>query len=737
MESKAKVKNNNLMFYSSRPLRRRRNFNRLFAVFYSSAIAALLYHHGRTLLTHPTSFLVSLGILASDLILAFQWLNSQAFRMNPVATEPYPEKLRQSLTRAEDFPALDVFICTADPLKEPPIQVAGTALSAMAYDYPAEKLSIYVSDDGWSELTLFALAEAAEFGKSWLPFCKQNRVTARCPESFFGSDLCSTFEARKIKEMYEKMKERVEEVATTKRIPQDHDHKAAKAFSHWTQAFTQHSHPPLIQVLAQTSEDKDVAGCPMPNLIYLSREKSSLRAPLHHFKAGALNALLRVSAVMTNGPMILTLDCDMISNDPSTPHKMLCYFMDTRLKPNLGYVQFPVCFDGLNNADIYSSEFKRPFHINPLGMNGLSGPDYFGTGTFFNRQAFHGNPSVKIVPEIPELDPDYVVEKPINDEVILGLAHDVARCDFENQTEWGINVGFFYGSLVEDYYTGYRLHCKGWKSVYCSPSRAAFLAEMPISLRDVVAQTKRWSVGLLEVSLSKYSTIIYGPRYLGPLMAHCYSYYAFGPMWSIPISIYAFLPQITMLNNVSIFPKVSEPRFFVYAFLFLGAYGQDLIEFLLAKGTAIRWWNDQRMWLIRVLSSDLFGTIEYTGNQLGITTRGFDVTNKVDDNNQRKRYNEGKFEFGVPSPMFVPLTAAAIINLAACSWGILQVLRGKWQNELNGQMLLTCFGVANSWPVYEAMAWRTDEGRIPTRIICTSALLASALFVVISVIINI
>lgn len=119
-----------------------------------------------------------------------------------------------------------------------------------------------------------------------------------------------------------------------------------------------------------------------------------------------------------------------------------------------------------------------------------------------------------------------------------------------------MQIGFRYGSLVEDFYTGYWLHCSGWKSVFCNPTRPAFLSEMPIALNDVLTQTKRWNVGLLEVALSKYSPLTFGTRFIGRFMAHCYSYYAFGPTWSFPIAVYALLPQITMLNKVSVFPKV-------------------------------------------------------------------------------------------------------------------------------------------------------------------------------------
>lgn len=189
-----------LPLHSSTPLPRRIP-NRLYALIYSAAISALLYRHATTLLRPaPLTFFslfTSLSMLAADLILAFMWLNSQAFRMIPVESQPSPENLNYL---PEDLPALDVFICTADASKEPPLRVAATALSVMAYDYPAEKLSIYVSDDGASELTLFALMEAARFGKEWVPFCKENRVVVRCPEAYFGSDLVTgNSETQKIK----------------------------------------------------------------------------------------------------------------------------------------------------------------------------------------------------------------------------------------------------------------------------------------------------------------------------------------------------------------------------------------------------------------------------------------------------------------------------------------------------------------------------------------------------------
>ena len=89
--------------------------------------------------------------------------------------------------KKSDFPALDVFICTADLYKEPPIRLVSTASLVMAYDYPTEKISVYVSDDGGSQLTLFACMEAAKFASHWLPFCRKKNIIDRSLEAYFAS----------------------------------------------------------------------------------------------------------------------------------------------------------------------------------------------------------------------------------------------------------------------------------------------------------------------------------------------------------------------------------------------------------------------------------------------------------------------------------------------------------------------------------------------------------------------
>ncbi|XP_077212545.1 cellulose synthase-like protein G3 [Tasmannia lanceolata] len=705
----------------------RAKLNRVHAVLYTCAILLLFYRRSLNLL-HSTSFYsfsLFLSMSLSEIILAFMWSTTQAFRWCPVRRREYPENLAKVIDD-RDFPALDTFICTADPYKEPPMGVINTALSVMAFDYPTDKMSVYVSDDSGSELTLYAFMEAAKFAKHWVPFCRENKIEDRCPEVYFQTThgACSG----EIKVMYETMKDRVERVVERGHIIEDQitREEERKAFKKWTTGFTRQDHPTVIQVLLESGKDRDVAGYELPNLVYLSREKS--RSSPHHFKGGALNALLRVSAEMSNAPVILTLDCDMYSNDPQTPRRAMCYIMDPNKAQKLAFVQFPQYFHGINKNDIYGCEYKRLLQITPSGMDGLLGPVYVGSGCFFQRKAFHGPPSS---PELEVLDFKHK-HRPmasLRSEAVLS----VASCTYENGTNWGSKVGFRYGSLVEDYYTSYKLHAEGWESVYCNPVRPAFSGEMPINLNDVLSQNKRWCIGLLEVGFSKYSPLTFGITRISFLMGMSYAHPAYWATWAVPITTYGFLPQLALLNGIPLFPKVSDPWCYLYIYLFVGGYGQDLIDFLIARGTIRKWWSDQRMWMIRGVSSYLFALIQFTFKLIGISAFGFNVTSKVIDDEQQKRYKQGIFEFGVASPFFVPLATVAIINLISFTLGLARVLQQGKLEDMFVQLFISGFVMANCWPIYEAMVLRGDRGRIPTKIMVISVFLSWVLYLVASI----
>uniref|UniRef100_A0A0A9CUW4 Uncharacterized protein n=1 Tax=Arundo donax TaxID=35708 RepID=A0A0A9CUW4_ARUDO len=67
-------------------------------------------------------------------------------------------------------------------------------------------------------------------------------------------------------------------------------------------------HAGMVQVITGHDCVTDDSGNKLPCLVYVSREKRP--GYDHHKKAGALNALLRTSAILSNAPFILNVDCD-------------------------------------------------------------------------------------------------------------------------------------------------------------------------------------------------------------------------------------------------------------------------------------------------------------------------------------------------------------------------------------------------------------------------------------------
>ncbi|GJT63798.1 retrovirus-related pol polyprotein from transposon TNT 1-94 [Tanacetum coccineum] len=255
-----------------------------------------------------------------------------------------------------------------------------------------------------------------------------------------------------------------------------------------------------------------------------------------------------------------------------------------------------------------------------------------------------------------EIDCHFVRDKESED--VLALAHCVASCVYEENTNWGSQIGFRYGTLSKDIYTDFRIYCSGWKSVTCNPTRAAFLGGILIDFNGFICQSSRWYMGLLQMGLSKFSPVTFGMKFLNPLQGMCYAQYHFRVFWCIPIFIYAFFPQLELINSFPTFSKVSDPWFCLYAFLFLGAYGKDLYEFVKAGSMFQKWWNRQRMLLILGSSCFPLSIFNWLLASLSLSTFDFNVTSKMLDTELSKHYEKGFFEFGVDLPLLLPVNIA-------------------------------------------------------------------------------
>ncbi|KAG5047597.1 hypothetical protein JHK86_017003 [Glycine max] len=217
----------------------------------------------------------------------FSWFLTLTTQWSPAVTKTYPHRLLQSV---EELPPVDLFVTTADPELEPPIITVNTVLSLLALDYPPHKLACYVSDDGCSPRTFYALQEASQFAKFWVPFCKKYHVQVRAPfryfsdkpEEVFGANNTPEFKQEwlQMKDMYDNLSSKIELDSSIISNPCNGDFAV---FSNTERT----NHPSIIQVIW---ENKEHIADGLPHLIYISREKRPKQP--HHYKAGAMNVLM-------------------------------------------------------------------------------------------------------------------------------------------------------------------------------------------------------------------------------------------------------------------------------------------------------------------------------------------------------------------------------------------------------------------------------------------------------------
>ncbi|XP_024193737.1 cellulose synthase-like protein G2 isoform X1 [Rosa chinensis] len=718
--------------------------NRTYTVIHSVALSFLLYYRASFFFRDTkTPILPSLIVFAAELVSSFEWLLSQAYRWRPVSRTVFPERLPED----DELPAVDVFICTADPDKEPPVEVMNTVISAMTLDYPPEKLHVYLSDDAGAAVTLNAMREAWTFAKWWIPFCKRYKIKCRSPKAYFsvaedenedddlgGADFIK--ERQIVQEKYEVFTERVREYAR-----------------HGDTGNGKHGdHSAVIEVIQESSSDhafEENEAKNMPLLVYVSREKRPSHA--HHFKAGALNVLhnlqLRVSGVISNSPFILGLDCDMYCNDPSSARQAMCFHLDPKLSPTLALVQFPQKFHNISKNDIYDSQLRELFSVLWQGLDGLQGPCLSGTGYYIKRLSLYGKFLKEDHEDLMELrqyagpSSEFIKSllgnhNPNMKMPRLAETQQLASCTYEDGTKWGGEAGFLYASVVEDYFTGFAsLHCKGWNSVYCNPPRPQFLGSGTTNLNDALVQRTRWSSGLVDVAISRYCPLIYGLSKMSFLESMCYAWLAIYPICRFfSLWCFATIPQLCLIKGISLYPEVSSSYFWIFSLVFLLSVLRHLHEVLTTEASLQHWIYEQRIWMMKAVTSHLYGSLDAFMKKFGLREASFFPTNKVDDVEQLQRHIAGVFDFRTSALFLVPLASLVILNMASFCVGISRVIFQGELEKLFIQVFIPFYAVVVNYPIIEGMLIRKDSGRIPPSVTLLSAT-ASIIFCVLGSII--
>ncbi|XP_030498730.2 cellulose synthase A catalytic subunit 4 [UDP-forming] [Cannabis sativa] len=757
---------------------------------------------------------------------AFSWILDQFPKWNPITRETYLDRLSIRFEREGEpnrLAPVDVFVSSVDPLKEPPIITANTVLSILAADYPVDKLCAYVSDDGASMLLFDSLAETAEFARRWVPFCKKHNVEPRAPEFYFSEKIdylkdkvhpSFVKERRAMKREYEEFKVRINALVA-KALKKPEEGWVMQDGSPWPGNITR-DHPGMIQVWLGSGGALDVEGKELPRLVYISREKRP--GYQHHKKAGAMNALVRVSAVLTNAPFMLNLDCDHYLNNSKAVREAMCFLMDPQLGKKLCYVQFPQRFDGIDRHDRYANRNTVFFDINMKGLDGIQGPVYVGTGCVFNRQALYGydppvsekrpkmtcdcwpswcccccggsrkkksktkskkglsrllgglyNKKKKMMgktytrkesgnmfdlEEIEEgLEGYEELEKsslmsqknfekrfgqsPVfiastlmedgglpdgtNSTTLIKEAIHVISCGYEEKTEWGKEIGWIYGSVTEDILTGFKMHCRGWKSVYCMPKRDAFKGSAPINLSDRLHQVLRWALGSVEIFLSRHCPLWYGwGGKLKLLERLAYTNTIVYPWTSIPLIAYCTIPAVCLLTGKFIIPTLNNLASIWFLALFLSIIATGILE-LRWSGVSIEdWWRNEQFWVIGGVSAHLFAVFQGLLKVLAGVDTNFTVTSKAADDAEF-----GELYLFKWTTLLIPPTTLIIINMVGVVAGVSDAINngyGSW-GPLFGKLFFAFWVILHLYPFLKGLMGR--QNRTPTIVVLWSILLAS------------
>ncbi|KAM5562253.1 cellulose synthase A catalytic subunit 2 [UDP-forming] [Rosa sericea] len=770
------------------------------------AVLGLFFHYR---ILHPVNNAYGLWLTSviCEIWFAMSWILDQFPKWQPIERETYLDRLSlryEKEGKTSGLADIDIFVSTVDPTKEPPIITANTVLSILAVDYPVDKVACYVSDDGAAMLTFEALSETSEFARKWVPFCKKFNIEPRAPEWYFAQkvdylrdkvDPTFVRERRAMKRDYEEFKVRINSlVATAQKVPEEG--WTMQDGSPWP-GNNVRDHPGMIQVFLGQNGFRDIEGNELPRLVYVSREKRP--GFDHHKKAGAMNALIRVSAVVSNAPYILNVDCDHYINNSKALREAMCFMMDPTSGKKICYVQFPQRFDGIDLHDRYSNRNVVFFDINMKGLDGIQGPIYVGTGCVFRRQALYGydapvkkkapgktcncwpkwcsmccgsrktkkkaksndkkkknreaskqihaleniqegvegidNEKSSLMPQIKfekkfgqspvfiasSLMEDGGVHKGTSSASLLKEAIHVISCGYEDKTEWGKEVGWIYGSVTEDILTGFKMHCHGWRSVYCMPKRPAFKGSAPINLSDRLHQVLRWALGSVEILLSRHCPIWYGYG-CGLKWLERFSYInsVVYPLTSIPLIAYCSLPAVCLLTGKFIVPEISNYASIIFMALFLSIAATSVLEMQWGHVGIHDWWRNEQFWVIGGASSHLFALVQGLLKVLGGVSTNFTVTSKAADDGEYSELYLFKW-----TALLIPPMTLLIINIIGVVVGVSDAINNGYETwgPLFGRLFFAIWVIVHLYPFLKGMVGRND--RLPTIIIVWSILLAS------------
>ena len=372
-----------------------------------------------------------------------------------------------------EWPTVDIFVtCYSEPSE----MVEETARAALAIDYPATKLRVYVLDDG-NSLEMRALAQKLSLEDL------QSEVLQTQARRIKAERAALQDRLKQIRELIGETQSAETFVTTISEQPEpDSAAHFLKVFSQVMTLTHGGSDSVEARLLAEEAElviaikQTEVEFTELNRCHYIARPKPAGKA--HYAKAGNINHA--IFAGDTKGQFILTLDADHVPK-PQFLKRVLPYFFNYNLWTGkydgnrIALVQTPQDFNNIPKGDPFGHSAHLFYGPIQQGKDGLNSAFYTGTNAVLRREAL----------------------------VNVGLKY-FAQAVAENRerlNDFALIGGVSSTSITEDMNTAMRLHGAGWQSVYHHELLAEGLA--PDDLTSTLQQRLRWAQGTIQVLIQE------------------------------------------------------------------------------------------------------------------------------------------------------------------------------------------------------------------------------------------
>lgn len=285
-------------------------------------------------------------------------------------------------------------------------------------------------------------------------------------------------------------------------------------------------------------------------------------------------------------------------------------------------------------------------------------------------------------------------------------------------------MGWIYGSVTEDVVTGYRMHNRGWHSVYCITKRDAFRGSAPINLTDRLHQVLRWATGSVEIFFSRNNAFLASKR-LKFLQRLAYLNVGIYPFTSLFLILYCFLPALSLFSGQFIVQTLNVTFLIYLLTITVCLIGLAILEVKWSGIGLEEWWRNEQFWLISGTSAHFAAVLQGLLKVIAGIEISFTLTSKSAAEDDDDIYAD--LYLVKWTSLMIPPIVIALVNIIAIVVAFSRTVYSavpQWSKFMGGAFF-SSWVLVHLYPFAKGLMGR--RGKTPTIVFVWSGLIAITL----------